>query len=109
MLTIKLTDSNRSIYGPLYINNIQRLATATSIKFIDENHLCVSNLVGKYLNLYHIDFNTNTYNILDTIDTTYNGELVITDLLDYDQNNTLITSNFDKGTQTLYKIINNKF
>lgn len=107
MLSIKLSDLNRSHYGPLYVGNTQRLATATSIRFIDSSHLCVSHLVGMYIQLYMFDFNTKSFKLLDQIDTTYNGKTCITDLMDRKEN-LLVTSNFDLGTQTFYKIENNK-
>lgn len=107
MLTIKLPSLNRSEYGPLYINNIKRLAQSTSVKFIDNNRLCTTHLVGMYMHLYEFDYNNKTSKLLDHIDTIYNNEICITDLIDY-KDNLLVTSNFDKGTQTIYKLENNK-
>lgn len=107
MFNITLKNLNRSIYGPLYIGTTKRLATATSVKFIDNNHLCATNLVGMYLDLYEFDYDMKTYKLLDTINTTYNNDLCITDLIDY-HNNLLVSSNFDKGTQTFYQIFDNK-
>ena len=107
MLTIKNLDLNRSPYHP-YINNIKRLATTTSVKFINNNQLCTTNLVGMYIRLYQFDYNMKTYNLLDHINTTYDGKLCVTDLIDYDGRDLIVTSNFDCGTQTLYKLVNNK-
>ncbi|QKF94730.1 lactonase 6-phosphogluconolactonase [Fadolivirus algeromassiliense] len=108
MLTIKLLNLNRSQYGPLYINNVKRLAQATSVKFIDNNHLCATHLVGMYMQLYFIDYDNKNYKLLDQINTTYNNKICITDLIDHKEG-LLVTSNFDKGTQTLYELKNNKF
>jgi len=107
MLNISLSNLNRTHYGPLYIGTVKRLATATSVKFIDSTHLCTTHLVGMYLDLYEFDYDKKIFTLLDKIDTTYNNNLCITDLIDYNDD-LILTSNFDKGTQTLYKIENNK-
>jgi len=101
MLTITNPNINRSGYGPLFINNIKRLATTTGVKFINKDHVCVINLVGMYMRLY------KNNELLDHIDTTYNGKLCVSDLMDY-YNGLIVISNFDCGTQSLYKIIDNK-
>ncbi len=108
MLIIELENINRANIKELYVNNIKRLATATSVVFIDEKHLIIGSLAGMKLYIYQIDFNENNYQLLDEIDTVYKGEMVLTDLIDYDGNNLLAMSNFKCGTQTLYKIVNLK-
>jgi hypothetical protein len=109
MFTIPLESLNRSKYGYMYLVDRKRVATATSIKFLDKNHFIVCSLVGMKMYLYHFDYNNQTYELLDQIDTTYNNKCVVTDLCDYNSNNNLIAlTNFDEGTQTLYKVTDNK-
>lgn len=108
MLSIKLPDLNRSIHGPLYIGTVKRLANATAIKFIDDTHLCAINLVGMYMQLYEFNYNKKTSKLIDQIDTIYDNKLCVIDLMDYDNLKLFVTSNFDVGTQTIYKLENNK-
>ena len=105
MIKISLENSNRLGINELYVGNQKRLATASGIQFIDEMHFVICSMVGLKLYLYKID--GNDVILLDSIDTIYNSNLVMVDLINY-RNNYLIGSNFNEGTQTLYKIINNK-
>ena len=108
MFSIKLENLNRSDTNELFIGDIKRLATATSVCFINKNYICVCHLVGMKMYLYKFDYDKKEYNLISTINTTYNGKLAITDLMDSNKKDLIITSNFRLGTQTIYKIINNK-
>lgn len=98
---------NRSMYSELYLNQKKRLATCTGSFIIDDTYIIVINLVAMMMYLYHFDIDTETYELLHQIDTTYNNKLAIVDLLDY-KNGYIVTSNFDEGTQSFYRLINNK-
>ena len=104
---IKLEDLNRTEYKEYWVNNRKRLATATGCVFIDENHLVVTSLVGMKMYLFEIDFANSSYSVIQELDTIYDSKPTITDLLDYNGTDMLITSNCDNGTQTIYKIKDN--
>lgn len=107
MIHIKLENINRSQYKELYLGTRSRLATATSISFLDSNTFVAASLVGMKLYLYQFNFTDKSYKLIDSLDTTYNGKLCLTDLADY-YNNLIVCSNFELGTQTIYKCENNK-
>lgn len=108
MFNIKLEDLNRSDTKELFIGDMQRLATATSVSFINKTYLCACHLVGMKMYLYKFDYDKREYALISTINTTYNDKLTITDLMDSNKKDQIITSNFRLGTQTIYKINNNK-
>jgi hypothetical protein len=100
-----LEQCNRQNIKEIYLNYKKRLATSSGIQFIDSNHFVVCSMAGQKLYLYKID--ENNIILLDSIDATYNGNLVMVDLISL-RNNLVIGSNFKEGTQTLYKIDNNE-
>ncbi|QKF94726.1 lactonase 6-phosphogluconolactonase [Fadolivirus algeromassiliense] len=108
MFSIKLEDLNRSNKKELFIGDVKRLATATSVSFINKTYLCVAHLVGMKMYLYKFDYDKKEYNLISTINTTYNNKMTITDLMDSNKKDLIVLSNFSLGTQTIYKINNNK-
>lgn len=108
MLKIFLEDLNRLNIKKCNVGTRSRLATSSGIYFIDSTHFIVCSMVGTRIYLYNIDgLNKDNVKLLCFIDTTYNNELVMTDLLDY-RDGYIIGSNFRTGTQTMYSLTNNK-
>ena len=108
MIFIKLEDLKRTNITEMYIKDKKRLATVTSIVFLDDKHFVAASLAGAKLYLYHIDYHKNEYQLLSECDTIASDDLTITDLIDYDGKDTLVVSNFRDGSQYLYKINDNK-
>jgi hypothetical protein len=107
-LIIKLEDINNSGRGPLFIENRQRLASATSVKFIDRNMLVCCSYVGRKIYVVKFNDDLTSYEIMDSADTIFDGQTTETDLCDTDSHGTIATSNFYLGTATLYRCENNK-
>lgn len=107
LLSIKLENLNRTNKKELYLNDRKRLATSTSANFINNDLIIIGSLVAMKLYLYKIDLVNETYNLMHEIDTTFKNEIVSTDLASH-LDNVVIVSNFYKGSQTIYKIIDNK-
>ena len=115
--------------GPMYVGDRRRLATVTSVAFVGDDHLVAAHLLGCTLFLIKYDVEslttkrtrvsdgdgaaaatcdlaTQTHSIVDTIQTTYGGKPVITDLLDYEPiTKQIVVSNFDGESGTLYRLI----
>ena len=98
---------NRTKFGELYVGNRKRLATATSISFIDSNTFVTTSLLGLKMYVYRFNFEDKSYTLIDSIDTTYNGKLCATDLIDY-HDGLIVCSNCNLGNQSIYKFENNK-
>ncbi|MCC7460026.1 MAG: hypothetical protein IT286_01870 [Proteobacteria bacterium] len=103
VMEIKMEDINNSGRAPLFIKDRQRLASSTSVKIVDPNHLICCNFVGRKIYLVHFDPKTGKYHTVDSADTVYGGVTTETDLCDADEFGNIVTSNFYLGTFTLYK------
>lgn len=91
-----------------FVGDRTRLATMTSVAFSSSNVMVVAHLVGEKLLVLDVDYASESFTCLDSQATTFSGEPTITDLLDYDGKNRLLTSNFDAGSGTLYSLVNNR-
>lgn len=74
-----------SQYNKLYCGTETRLATATSVSFVNYNKILVPSLLGKML--YLIDITNNEFKIINQL---YTG--VYSDLIDY-RNGIIISAN----------------
>jgi hypothetical protein len=106
MKIVYLENTNRNNIKELYIGNQKRLATASGIQFIDKRYFIVCSMAGCKLYLYSINDDKNDITLLHSIDTTYDDKLSMTDLISY-RNGLVVGSNFNEGTQTMYKIDGN--
>jgi|688.fasta_scaffold00011_23 hypothetical protein len=105
MIKFKLPELDLSQYKKLYCGKETRLATATSVSFVDYNTILVPSLLGK--KIYLIDINNNSFNIIDEIDCG-----VYIDLIDF-KDNTIITANalspeHIDGSISIFKLENRK-
>jgi hypothetical protein len=110
-LIIELEDLSREEglnWRPLYIAERQRFATATSVKLIDKNTLVCTSLLGRKIYLIRFDVDAGTYQVLDCIDTTLDGQKIETDLCDLDGQGHIATSNCGSDSFTLYKHVQGK-
>lgn len=102
---IFLDNINRSAHGPQFIGNNSRLATCTGVKIIDDNHLVATHFVGQKMYLFEFgnEGGKFTYKLLDTTDTTLDGKMITTDLLDYNDGR-IMTSNCEHASTSLYSV-----
>ena len=101
-MEIQLEDINRTGRGPLFINGRSRISTATSVRFLDNRTIVCASLVGQRLYLIDFDLTNSSFRVLDSLDTTFEGVLAETDLMDIDDQGNIVTSNFYRGSATLY-------
>jgi hypothetical protein len=103
-LTIPIAAPNRSGDPEYFVAKRKRLATVTSVRFLDDHHLIAAHLVGQRLFLVWFDFDTRCYAIEDELETTFEGKPTITDLLDIDGRGRIATSNLHAFAVSLYQI-----
>ena len=102
-MIIKLPDINTSKCNELYVGNRMRLATASGCCFISENILVINHLAGQKIFIVSFDYQKCTYKSINQIDTTFNNDKCITDLID-GMNKLIATSNFDTKSFSIYEI-----
>jgi hypothetical protein len=99
-IVIPLADENRTQHGALYVGPRRRLAGATGVKFVDQHRLLYASLVGKRLYLAHLDWEHGTYAVVAAVD-----EPFTTDLLDFDGNDLIVTSNCEARSVSFYRLV----
>jgi hypothetical protein len=107
-LIIKLEDINPGNRGVLFIGGRGRVASATGVRLLDSERLVVCSLAGQRLYLMRYDVARGAHQIIDSIPTTYQGEAVCSDLIDYDGSGLLVVSNCKHNSATLYRIENDQ-
>jgi hypothetical protein len=107
-MAIPLVAPNRSGDPEYFVAKRKRLATATSVRFLDDHHLVASHLVGQRLFLVSFDFDAGSCTIEDEIPTTFQGRPAITDLLDVDGSGGIAASNLHERAVSLYRIRDGK-
>ncbi len=103
-LKIKLEDINHTDYGPFYVGKRKRLASCTSVKFIDHQHLVTASMVGQHLYLIQFDIKQGTFKVLSRIRSQSDEAPCSTDLMDYDGNQLILTSNCEAQSASLYRL-----
>tara|TARA_R110001592_G_scaffold126336_1_gene337507 strand:+ start:148675 stop:149583 length:909 start_codon:yes stop_codon:yes gene_type:complete len=78
----------------------------TGVCFTNESHLAATHLVGERLFSISVDAANETYTVKHSIESVYEGKPTITDLIDFNGSNLILTSNFDAGSATLYYLEN---
>lgn len=107
-MVIKLENINNRGAHPIYVGDRTRLATATDVAFLDEHTMVVTSLVGHRMYLIEFDLFQGSHRFIDCIPTVFNDNEIRTDLLDFDGENRLITSNCEFNSVSLYDISRNK-
>jgi hypothetical protein len=103
-VVIKLEDINNSEHGELYVGTRKRLASCTGVRFLDRRRLLATSLVGKRMYLIGYDLDAGTHQVEACIPTQYAGQDVTTDLLDFDGYESIVTSNCDLDSVSLYRL-----
>lgn len=101
---IHIDEPNRVESNWHFVGERQRLATLTGVRFVEDNRLVATHLVGQKIYLFDFNQQDDCNRKLNSIETQYNGKATGTDLLDYDGANRLLTSNFNDGSGSLYEI-----
>ena len=107
-MLIVLEDINNSDSGSRYIKGRHRLATATSVKFMDRQTLVCCSYVGRKMYAVQFDLESNASAVIDNIDTIFSCKTTETDLCDTDGNGNVVTSNFFLGSCTHYSFRNDR-
>lgn len=90
-----------------WIADRERVSQCTSVKFLDHERLVACNLVGHCMYLIRFDIKTKEWQIEQTLPTQFEGETVITDLIDI-RNQCIVTSNCHHASLTLYRFEEDK-
>jgi hypothetical protein len=107
-MKILVDEPNRAKKPRYFLGNTTRLATMTSVRFIDDSTLVACHLVGEKMLAYKFDAKEESYRVICSIPTCYNSMPTITDLLDYDGKRFLVASNFDGRSGSLYSFENGR-
>lgn len=108
MNTLKITFDNLAEDYPLnFVGGKPRHSTITSVVFLAPNILACCHFNGKCMFLVNFDIKDQSFKIMQKLDTTFNNEKCETDLMAYDNNGRIITSNFYKNTCSLYNYKDN--
>jgi hypothetical protein len=99
-INILLTDTPSST---VFIGDRGRLSTATSVALLDKNTIACAHFSGKKLYVYRFDIKKQSYEIISSIDTSYNGESCKTDLMTSNVHGKIVTTNFFNHTCTMYQ------
>jgi hypothetical protein len=103
-LTIRIDAPNRSVHGPLFVAGRKRLATVTAVRFLSHERLLATHLVGKRLYLIRYDLAARTHTVECEVPTTFGGDEVVTELVDFDGRELVATSSFSPPSVTLYRL-----
>lgn len=106
--TIYIDEPNRADKARYFVGDRDRLATMTSVCFIDECRIVATHLVGETMHSIEYNLEQKRYRLIDAIETSYNNRATITDLIDYDGENKILTSNFDDRSGSLYSLEGSK-
>lgn len=87
----------------LFIKNRKRSACATSVKILDPSTLVCCSLLGRTMYLVKFDRRTCAAHVLSTIETSFEDSGTETDLCDANDAGQIVTSNFYKGSGSLYQ------
>ena len=103
-MIIKLEDSNETGTGTMFIGSRSRQASATSVVLLDARRLLACSLVGK--RMYLIEFNValGAHKVLSSATTQFAGRPMMTDLMDFDGREFIVTSDCGKCAVSLYRL-----
>lgn len=100
---------NLSLSTPqVFVGDKPRLSTVTSVIFLSPNLIVCSHFNGCKMFVIKFDLPTNTFDVIQELDTTYRGQKCETDLLASDKCGNIVSTNFFKNTCTSYLYENNR-
>ena len=92
-----------STRADVFVGDKKRSSTATSVRLLDENTLACCHFNGCKMYLIRFNLNAQSYEVLDSIETTFQGLKCETDLMGSDDNGNIIVSNFFEHSCLLYR------
>jgi hypothetical protein len=107
-LQIHLEDLHRPEWRPLYVGDRPRYATATSVRLLDEHTLVCSSLLARKIYLIRFDVESGSCTVVDDTSTVFGGSPTETDLCDADDRGSVVISNCEGGSMSLYRILGAK-
>ncbi|MEH6551793.1 MAG: hypothetical protein V7744_17595 [Pseudomonadales bacterium] len=105
IITLENMQSDRDV---VYVGDHVRASTATSVILLNPDTLVCCHFDGCKIFLVNFNLHDGTYNFIDSLDTTFNGQKTSTDLMATDGHGNLLTSNFFHKSCTFYRFENNK-
>ena len=103
-MIIKLEDTNNSGTMTMFVGSRSRQASATSVVLLDPRRLLACSLVGKRMYLIEFDVARGTHKVLSSVTTQFAGHPMMTDLMDYDGREFIVTSDCGKCAVSLYRL-----
>ena len=95
---------NLSLSTPqVFVGDKPRLSTVTSVIFLSPNLIVCSHFNGCKMFVIRFDLPSNTFDVVQELDTTYGGQKCETDLLASDDCGNIVSTNFFKNTCTHYE------
>ena len=100
-MLIKLEDINNRAAKLMFVGPRSRQASATSVVLLDARRLLACSLAGQ--RMYLIEFNAarGTHKVLSSVTTQFAGRPMMTDLMDYDGREFIVTSDCGKCAVSL--------
>lgn len=105
---IPLDFPNTSGSPALFVGERQRLATATAVRFLDRHRLIAAHLAGQRLSLLERIEPEGAWRVTSSLQTTYLGRPVCTDVLDVAGNQLIVTSNCGANSISFYRLAGNR-
>ncbi len=103
-MIIKLENTNNSGTMTMFVGSRSRQASATSVVLLDPRRLLACSLVGKRMYLIEFDVARGTHKVLSSVTTQFAGHPMMTDLMDYDGREFIVTSDCGKCAVSLYRL-----
>ena len=96
--------NNSPFLEPFYAGNRARFARCSAVRFIDEQHVVTCSLLGREMHLVRLRPEQGVGEIIATLPTTDGARGVSVDLLDFDGDRLLLTSNCEFSSMSLYRV-----
>jgi hypothetical protein len=107
-MIIALEDIDNRRSGWLFVGSRPRVSSATGVTLIDSERLIACSLRGQRMYLIRYDLARNAHAVASCVATTYQGRDVSTDLVDFNGEDLLVTSNCEHNSMSLYRLLGNQ-
>ncbi len=107
-MIIKLPDLNERGIKPRYVGDRLRNATATGVRFLDARRMLVSSCVGQRIYLIEFDMSSGSHQVLDEVTTRCGQTPWMTDLIDFDGHEHIVTSDCGMCSVSIYRLAGNR-
>ena len=107
-MIIKLPDLNERGIQPRYVGDRLRNATATGVRFLDAQRMLVSSCVGQRIYFIEFDMSSGSHQVLDEVTTRCGQTPWMTDLIDFDGHEHIVTSDCGMCSVSIYRLAGNR-